>query len=235
MGVRRSFRVIAMVGTAMAGVLVLAACADYTTTGYPAGEDGSAVLPSEPADALAGTSWQLSPTAPNVLDRYLITAAFADGRISGKAPVNTYSASYEVEGTHLTIGAIASTAMAGDASAMQAEGAYFAALSAVSSFDLTATQLELFGADEEHALLTFGPAATAEPDAQASEAATTQEFADTLVGKSEQDAQDATEKAGYTFRVIEREGEPLPATTDYRTDRINVVIEDGDVKSASVG
>ncbi len=235
MGVRRSFQGIALASTALVGMLVLAACADYTTTGHPAGDDGSAVLPSEPADALAGTSWQLAYGPPNAIEKYLITAAFADGRISGKAPVNTYSASYEVEGTRVEIGAIASTKMAGDPSAMQAEGAYFAALSAVSSFDLAAAQLDLFGADEQDALLTFGPAATEEPDPQASEAATTKEFADELVSKSEEEAQEATEQAGYTFRVIEREGEPLPATTDYRTDRINVVIEDGDITSATVG
>jgi len=39
----------------------------------------------------------------------------------------------------------------------------------------------------------------------------------------------------YTVRVVEIDGQPQPATMDYRTDRINLVVKNGVVTSAKMG
>lgn len=47
---------------------------------------------------------------------------------------------------------------------------------------------------------------------------------------------DTAREYGVEMRVVERDGEPLQGTTDYRTDRINVVVVDGAVVSiAGIG
>jgi hypothetical protein len=63
----------------------------------------------------------------------------------------------------------------------------------------------------------------------------TEAFAETVVGMTADEAQAATEAAGYTYRVVEIDGEPQAVTLDYRIDRVNVALEDDVVTSASVG
>ena len=63
----------------------------------------------------------------------------------------------------------------------------------------------------------------------------TQEFADTLVGKTTAQAKKAAEDAGYAFRIIEVDGVPKAVTADLQPDRINVAIEDGVVTEATAG
>lgn len=77
----------------------------------------------------------------------------------------------------------------------------------------------------------------AKPDGEATDPALAeaQEVADTLVGMQSADAQTAVEKAGLTYRVVAEDGQAKPATSDYRPDRINVEIEEGQVTKASVG
>lgn len=60
-------------------------------------------------------------------------------------------------------------------------------------------------------------------------------FARSLLGMTEEAAQKSTEEAGYQFRVVSRDGKPLPTTMDLRTDRINVAIVDDQVTEATVG
>ena len=54
--------------------------------------------------------------------------------------------------------------------------------------------------------------------------------ATTLIGQPEQEAIDAATAQGCAVRVIERDGEKLAFTQDFRPDRINVVVADGVVE-----
>lgn len=53
--------------------------------------------------------------------------------------------------------------------------------------------------------------------------------ATSIVGKSESAATRAAEEQGCSVRVVERDGRALAVTEDFRPDRINVTVEDGDV------
>lgn len=70
-------------------------------------------------------------------------------------------------------------------------------------------------------------------DASIAEQAT--KVAKTVVGMSEQEAIDTIVNAGYWFRVVERDGEGIAATMDYREDRINLVIARGKVTDFTIG
>lgn len=50
-----------------------------------------------------------------------------------------------------------------------------------------------------------------------------------IVGESLQQAERAARERGCTVREVERDGEGLAVTEDYRPDRVNVATEDGDV------
>ena len=52
---------------------------------------------------------------------------------------------------------------------------------------------------------------------------------DDLVGEDVGDARAIAERRGFSLRVVERDGEPLPVTLDLRLDRLNVAEEDGRV------
>lgn len=62
-----------------------------------------------------------------------------------------------------------------------------------------------------------------------------EEFAATIVGMSSDEAQAATEAAGYTYRVVMVDGEPRAVTMDYRPDRVNVSLKDDVVIASTVG
>ncbi|HWS58234.1 MAG TPA: hypothetical protein VN257_06815, partial [Actinotalea sp.] len=64
---------------------------------------------------------------------------------------------------------------------------------------------------------------------------TDDEAAEALVGLTEEEAVTVAAENGYTTRVIERDGEPQPATSDYREDRVNLAVEDGEVTAATLG
>ena len=66
-------------------------------------------------------------------------------------------------------------------------------------------------------------------------AAQTEEFAATIVGKSDAEAKAATEAAGLTYRVVMVDGQPRAVTMDYRPDRVNVSLKDDVVVAATVG
>ena len=51
----------------------------------------------------------------------------------------------------------------------------------------------------------------------------------------ESDAQVAAGERGLTVRVVARDGEYFAVTKDYRTDRVNFVINDGVVVKATIG
>jgi hypothetical protein len=52
---------------------------------------------------------------------------------------------------------------------------------------------------------------------------------------SEADAIALIESEGFTARVTQRDGESLPATMDYRTDRFNLTVTNDTVTDLSVG
>ena len=218
-------------------------CAELNTTGAPA--DGSeptgvAETIGPQVDTLAGTAWELTASSLDSTDlaTFGITAEFTEGTLSGRAPVNSYNASYAVDGDVIEIGPIASTKMAGEPAAMAAEGAFFALLSTVTGYEQSSEELVLLA--EEAAVLEFEPAG-AEGSDGASEApatdeeAATQAFAATIVGMTAQEAQDAVEAEGLTYRVLSEDGKDNAVTADYRPDRINVEIEDGTITTATVG
>jgi hypothetical protein len=57
----------------------------------------------------------------------------------------------------------------------------------------------------------------------------TEELADGLVGLTESEATAAAEACGWILRVVRRDGEDLPATRDFRPNRVNVEVTDGEV------
>jgi len=66
-------------------------------------------------------------------------------------------------------------------------------------------------------------------------AAIVDEYADALVGFDEQAAEACVEDAGLAWRVGARDGEFFAVTSDYRPERVNVVIDKSVVMEASAG
>ena len=56
-----------------------------------------------------------------------------------------------------------------------------------------------------------------------------------LVGLTEGEAVAAITNANYILRVVERDGQPLPALQDQRTDRVNLTITNGVVTKSFIG
>jgi heat shock protein HslJ len=96
---------------------------------------------------LEGTSWKLNEWTLSSLNPadFNITAAFADGRISGTSAVNNYGGAYtEGPGDDFSTGELVMTLMAGPEPAMRAEQAYHELLRGARSFKLAGTTLTLY-------------------------------------------------------------------------------------------
>ena len=105
---------------------------------------------------LDGTSWRLSGWSLSSLDPndFTITAAFADGKISGKSAVNTYGGPYtEGPGDAFSVGDLASTMMAGPEPDMRAETAYLTLLAQAKSYKLDGDGLTLFDENGNESLI----------------------------------------------------------------------------------
>jgi heat shock protein HslJ len=115
---------------------------------------------ARPESVLAGTTWKLTGWSEAGISPadFTITANFADGRVTGKAAVNNYFASYaEGPENKLTMSEAGSTMMAGPPAAMQAERTYLTLLGQVRSYSRAGQVLTL--ADPAgQMLLVFGPA-----------------------------------------------------------------------------
>lgn len=110
---------------------------------------------SEPA-TLSGTDWTLTGWSLSSLDPndFTITAAFADGKISGKSAVNTYGGAYtEGPGDAFSVGDLASTMMAGPEPDMRAETAYLTLLAEAKSYRLDGAGLTLFDQNGNESLI----------------------------------------------------------------------------------
>ena len=105
---------------------------------------------------LDDTTWTLSGWTLSSLDpgAFTITAMFADGKISGRSAVNSYSGPYTAgsDGA-FSVGEIASTQMAGSEPAMRAEGAYLTLLQQARSYSLAGRTLKLFDAQDNESLI----------------------------------------------------------------------------------
>lgn len=223
----------------------LAGCASEDATGSSAGASaspsgdaaggvvGSDMVKPVGGDLREGDTWYLVGAVSDTSIPTTVTLTFDGDTASGSGPVNTYSTSFTAtEDGGLELGPIASTRMAGPDDAMAAETAYFALLEEVDGYTaVEGGELYLFDGDLQ--VLTYSEVPVPTDDLTVPAEVT--DLAGSVVGMTEAEAQSAVEKAGYTFRVLMRDGEGLPATADYRVDRINVEIEDGTVTSASVG
>jgi heat shock protein HslJ len=126
----------------------------------PSPKDGEAAITSNPvmlvtgnaaSPSLAGVRWQLSeyldvsgkPQAVNA--DTVINAQFTDGRITGSAGCNNYSAGYEISDSKISIGPAMATRKycAEPEGVMALEQAFLQALAAASHYQLAAERLEL--------------------------------------------------------------------------------------------
>jgi len=108
------------------------------------------------AASLNGTAWRLSGWSLSSLDPsgFTITAAFADGKISGRSAVNTYGGPYtEGPGDAFSVGDLASTMMAGVEPDMRAETAYLTLLAQAKSYKLDGGGLTLFDENGNQSLI----------------------------------------------------------------------------------
>jgi len=105
---------------------------------------------------LDGTQWRLTEWTLSSLDprEFDITAAFADGQVSGHGGVNTYGGPYELGSRHaFATGPLVSTEMAGPEPAMRAEAAYLTLLGQARSYRVDAGRLTLFDAGGNESLI----------------------------------------------------------------------------------
>lgn len=56
-----------------------------------------------------------------------------------------------------------------------------------------------------------------------------------LIGKNKLDAQKIVEYYGYSFRIISENGNNYMITCDFRTDRVNVKIENDSIVEVYLG
>jgi len=106
--------------------------------------------------SLDGTAWRLTEWTLSSLDPsdFTITAAFANGKISGKSGVNTYGGPYtEGPGDAFSVGDLASTMMAGPEPAMRAEQAYLKLLADAKSYKVANGGLTLFDGSGNQSLI----------------------------------------------------------------------------------
>lgn len=75
------------------------------------------------------------------------------------------------------------------------------------------------------------PESTPQPKEKlpASSAATDPANPDSYIGLDEKAAEELADKANLAWQIIEVDGQPKPATRDYRPERLNFAIKDGKV------
>jgi heat shock protein HslJ len=104
-------------------------------------------------------SYDLNGKSTDVPADLSIDALFERGKVSGFSGVNTYTGGYELSGSSLTIGKLATTLMAGTPELMAIEQAYTKALEKTSSFTAESDGLTLFDNDGE-VVLTYAKGKT---------------------------------------------------------------------------
>jgi len=114
------------------------------------------------APSLEGSQWRLSEWTLSSLAAgdFNITAAFANGQLSGRSGVNTYSGPVTLgaDGAFV-VGRLRSTLMAGTEPAMRAESAYLTLLGQARIWKIANGKLTLYDAGGNESLI-FGRAGT---------------------------------------------------------------------------
>ncbi|HSK48422.1 MAG TPA: META domain-containing protein, partial [Coriobacteriia bacterium] len=119
------------------------------------GADGRTLVRAKPEKQapLIGTTWGCTgynngkEAIVSVLADAPISAEFDEEDMNGSTGVNTYVASYELDGTRMVIdSAFPTTDSEGSPEAMDQEAAYLTALSDVASYQIDADVLTLYGA-----------------------------------------------------------------------------------------
>ncbi len=128
-------------------------------------DSGNMLFEPQAAVPLSGTNWQVQSynngrgavTTP--LQDSEMTAVFApDGTISGSSGCNSFTGSYSVEGSSLSIGSVTSTQQTCSDPVMEQEQAYLTALQASTKYSQTADRLTLRN-DDGATQVDFLPAA----------------------------------------------------------------------------
>ena len=134
-----------LAGVAVAATLLVAGC--------------TTVVPASPSPTLAGTSWVVTEIGgqPTLADFQPTMNFGTAGELNGDNGCNNYTTTYALNGSSLTIGAVAQTAMAClDAGRSEQETAFGAALGAVASVRGSGDTVELLDAGDQVVLL-LGP------------------------------------------------------------------------------
>jgi heat shock protein HslJ len=130
---------------------------DVTVTGETlelTGDGGKLILRFTVAETaeLVGTEWVATGInngvggVESVAATPAVTATFGeDGTVTGNGGCNNFNGTYEVDGTSISFGPIASTKMACDV--LEQESAFFAALAASTTYAINGETLELRDAD----------------------------------------------------------------------------------------
>ena len=120
---------------------------------YDAGGKELATFSAQ-STSLAGTSWIVTgynngkQAVVSVMAGTELTANFgADGKLTGSAGCNNYTASYQADGNKITIGPAATTMMACEQAVMDQEQQYLAALATAATYRIDGNKLELRTAD----------------------------------------------------------------------------------------
>ncbi len=109
-------------------------------------------------DPLNDTSWELAAIGKqSPLVGTTITLSFEDGLASGTSGCNSYGSAYQVNGDEIEFQEFEATLMAClDTGVMEQETTYLGTLGEAQRFELTESQLQIFGSDDT--ALTFVPA-----------------------------------------------------------------------------
>jgi hypothetical protein len=83
--------------------------------------------------------------------------------------------------------------------------------------------------------ITVAPAIVGNPVNAAKQIAKAERIAKKIIGLEANKAMNIVNGYGYTYRIINLNGEPLTVTLDYRTDRIDVTVQKGIIIDATVG
>jgi heat shock protein HslJ/uncharacterized protein YraI len=106
-------------------------------------------------NALAGTNWELSSMNVNQLPipGTFVSVYFSpNGTLRGAGSCNTYTGSYTVNGSNLSIGSMMPTMKSCSADVDAQEQAYFTALQSAATFELTGNQLVIRDAGSQEVL-----------------------------------------------------------------------------------
>lgn len=140
-------------GLSVRSVLFLVGCVLFLTACIMPPSKPTA--PAGGANPLAGTKWQLvTLSQQQALATAAVTIEFTDDALSGSAGCNTYSATYRLNETTITLSPAAATLMAcADEQQMAQENSYFEALGNVTQAQIVGEQLELRNGQGEVVML----------------------------------------------------------------------------------